>query len=76
MAIKLGGYTDNKGPADFNMKLSQGRADNVMVELVKLGIDAGRLKAEGYGEQYPVASNDTEEGRAQNRRIDIRVTGK
>lgn len=76
VAIKLGGYTDNKGPADFNMKLSQGRADNVLAELVKLGIDAGRLKAEGYGEQYPVASNDTEEGRAQNRRIDIRVTGK
>jgi outer membrane protein OmpA-like peptidoglycan-associated protein len=76
VTIKLGGYTDNKGPADFNMKLSRDRADNVLAELVKLGIDAGRLKAEGYGEQYPVASNDTEEGRAQNRRIDIRVTGK
>lgn len=76
VTIKLGGYTDNKGPADFNMKLSQERADNVMAELVKLGIDAGRLKAEGYGEQYPVASNETEEGRAQNRRIDIRVTSK
>jgi outer membrane protein OmpA-like peptidoglycan-associated protein len=76
VTIKLGGYTDNTGPADFNMKLSQERADNVMAELVKLGIDAGRLKAEGYGEQYPVATNDTEEGRAQNRRIDIRVTSK
>lgn len=76
LTIKLGGYTDNKGAADFNLKLAQDRADNVMAELVKLGIDAGRLKAEGYGEQYPVASNETEEGRAQNRRIDIRVTGK
>jgi OmpA-OmpF porin, OOP family len=74
--IKLGGYTDNKGPADFNLKLSQDRADNVMAELVKLGIDAGRMKAEGYGEQYPVASNEIEEGRAQNRRIDLRVTRK
>jgi OmpA-OmpF porin, OOP family len=76
VTIKLGGYTDNKGPADVNLKLSRERADNVMAGLVKLGIDAGLLKAEGYGEQYPVAGNETEEGRAQNRRIDIRVTGK
>ena len=76
LTVKIGGYTDNKGSADFNMKLSQDRADNVMAALAQLGIDAGRLKAEGYGEQYPVAGNDTEEGRAQNRRIDIRVTGK
>lgn len=76
MTIKLGGYTDNKGPADVNLKLSRERAENVMAGLVQLGIDAGRLKAEGYGEQYPVAGNETEEGRAQNRRIDIRVTGK
>ena len=76
VTIKLGGYTDNKGPADVNLKLSRERAENVMAGLVQLGIDAGRLKAEGYGEQYPVAGNDTEEGRAQNRRIDIRVTGK
>jgi outer membrane protein OmpA-like peptidoglycan-associated protein len=76
VTIKLGGYTDNKGSADFNLKLSQERAENVMAGLVQLGIDAGRLKAEGYGEQYPVAGNETEEGRAQNRRIDIRVTGK
>jgi outer membrane protein OmpA-like peptidoglycan-associated protein len=76
VTLKLGGYTDNEGATDFNMKLSQDRADNVMSELVKLDIDAGRLKAEGYGEQYPVATNDTEEGRAKNRRIDIRVTSK
>lgn len=76
VTIKLGGYTDNKGPADVNLKLSRERAENVMAGLVQLGIDAGRLKAEGYGEQYPVAGNETEEGRAQNRRIDIRVTGK
>jgi len=76
VTLKLGGYTDNRGGGDFNMKLSQDRASNVMAELVELGIDAGRLKAEGYGEQYPVATNDTEEGRAKNRRIDIRVTSK
>jgi K(+)-stimulated pyrophosphate-energized sodium pump len=43
---------------------------------VKLGVAAARMKAEGYGDQHPVASNDTEEGRAQNRRIAVRVTKK
>jgi len=47
-----------------------------MNEIIKSGIDARRLEAEGYGEQYPVADNATEEGRAKNRRIDILVTGK
>jgi OmpA-OmpF porin, OOP family len=47
-----------------------------MKELVALGVDAKRLEAEGYGEKHPVADNATEEGRQQNRRIDIRVTKK
>ncbi|MBL0052586.1 MAG: DUF937 domain-containing protein [Bacteroidetes bacterium] len=74
--LKIGGYTDNTGKADANLKLSAARANNVMAELVKLGVDAARLKAEGYGDQFPVATNDTEEGRAQNRRISCRVTKK
>ncbi|GAB4028532.1 OmpA family protein [Spirosoma gilvum] len=74
--IKLGGYTDNTGSAAINKKLSQERADSVMSELVKLGIDKSRLEAEGYGPEHPVASNDTPEGRAENRRIAIRVTQK
>ncbi|HSD14797.1 MAG TPA: DUF937 domain-containing protein [Flavobacterium sp.] len=74
--IKLGGYTDNVGDPAANLKLSDERAKSVMAELVKLGIPAARMAAEGYGEQHPVASNDTEEGRAQNRRISIRVTKK
>lgn len=74
--LKIGGYTDNTGKADANMKLSAARANNVMAELVKLGVDAARLKAEGYGDQFPVATNDTDEGRAQNRRISCRVTKK
>ena len=74
--IKIGGYTDNTGGADINKKLSQGRADAVMSELVKLGIDKSRLAAEGYGPEHPVASNDTEAGRAENRRIAVRVTKK
>lgn len=74
--LKLGGYTDNTGSADVNKKLSQDRADSVKRELVKLGIAASRLDAEGYGQEHPVASNDTAEGRAQNRRIAVRVTKK
>ena len=74
--IKLGGYTDNTGSAAVNKKLSQDRAETVLGELVKLGVDKSRLEAEGYGPEHPVASNDTEEGRAENRRIAIRVTQK
>ncbi|WP_210422447.1 OmpA family protein [Spirosoma sp. KCTC 42546] len=74
--IKLGGYTDNTGSAAINKKLSQERADAVMTELVHLGIDTSRLAAEGYGPEHPVASNDTEAGRAENRRIAVRVTKK
>ena len=76
MAIKLGGYTDNTGDPQANLRLSQQRADAVMADLVKLGVDAGRMKAEGYGQEHPVADNSTEEGRAKNRRIDIRVISK
>lgn len=74
--IKIGGYTDNTGDAAGNVKLSADRAKNVMMELVKLGVAANRLTAEGYGDKNPVASNDTEEGRAQNRRISVSVREK
>jgi OOP family OmpA-OmpF porin len=74
--VKVGGYTDNTGDPAANQKLSQDRATTVVTELVRLGIPAERLSAEGYGAQYPVADNATEEGRAQNRRIAMRVTNK
>jgi outer membrane protein OmpA-like peptidoglycan-associated protein len=76
VAVKLGGYTDNTGNAAQNLKLSQDRANTTMRELVALGIDNSRIAAEGYGNQFPVADNATEEGRQRNRRIDIRVTRK
>src|SRR5262245_23602203 len=74
--VKVVGYTDNVGSQDYNLKLSGERATNTMNEIEKYGISGSRLAAEGYGEQYPVADNSTEEGRQRNRRIDIRVTKK
>jgi outer membrane protein OmpA-like peptidoglycan-associated protein len=73
---RIGGYTDNTGDADANLKLSDDRAKNVMNELVALGVGAPRLDSKGYGSEHPVASNATEEGRAKNRRISLRVTEK
>ena len=74
--VKLGGYTDNTGDANANLKLSGERASSVKAELIKLGIADARLESEGYGQENPVAQNETEEGRASNRRISIRVTKK
>lgn len=74
--IKLGGYTDSTGDAGINKRLSNDRAMSAMKELTSLGVPASRMEAEGYGSEHPIASNDTPEGRAQNRRIDIRVTAK
>jgi outer membrane protein OmpA-like peptidoglycan-associated protein len=74
--VKVGGYTDNTGDPAYNLNLSDARAKNVRQALIDLGIDAGRMEAEGYGEQFPVGDNSTAEGRQQNRRISLRVTEK
>jgi OOP family OmpA-OmpF porin len=74
--IRIGGYTDNQGAAGTNLKLSEDRADNVMHQIITLGVDPSRLDAKGYGEDHPVADNATDAGRAQNRRISMRVTQK
>jgi OmpA-OmpF porin, OOP family len=74
--IKIGGYTDNVGKAESNMKLSAERATVVMDAIVAGGIDKSRLESEGYGDKNPVSTNDTEEGRAMNRRIAISVREK
>jgi len=71
--VSVDGYTDSKGNADKNMTLSQQRADAVKARLVSQGIDASRISTKGYGAADPVATNDTAEGRAQNRRIEVTI---
>ena len=73
--IEVGGHTDWKGRAPRNLELSQRRADAVREALINAGVDASRITAKGYGEEIPVAPNETETGRAKNRRIEIRVVG-
>lgn len=74
--IKLGGYTDNTGAAFRNLQLSKARAEAAREALVSLGVPADRLAAVGYGPLDNIASNDTEEGRAVNRRVSMQVTQK
>lgn len=71
---EVAGYTDSTGKAAYNVTLSQRRAEAVMKYLVDHGIDASRLTAKGYGEADPIASNQTADGRAQNRRVELRIT--
>jgi OOP family OmpA-OmpF porin len=74
--IKIGGYTDASGNAFNNLKLSTERAKAAKDALVSLGVPADRLTAAGYGVVDNIASNDTEEGRALNRRVSLQVTQK
>ena len=77
VAIRLGGYTDNTGSAEGNLKLSERRANSVLNKLVALGANKAQLSAQGYGQEHPVCeANDTDECKAKNRRIDIRLTAK
>lgn len=69
--IRIEGHTDGVGEASANLKLSQQRADSVLATLVDLGVDASRVTVVGMGEDFPIASNDSEEGRSKNRRVDV-----
>jgi OOP family OmpA-OmpF porin len=69
--IRVEGFTDNVGSPSANLKLSTERANAVMNWLANYGIDRSRLSAKGYGESHPVAENSSEEGRAQNRRVEL-----
>lgn len=74
--VRIGAYTDNTGDPAQNLHLSQQRADNVREELTRLGVNASRMSAKGYGEENPMSDNSTEEGRQRNRRISLWVTEK
>ncbi|MCR9655265.1 OmpA family protein [Vibrio parahaemolyticus] len=69
--IRIIGYTDASGSEEYNQRLSKRRAQSTADYLVEQGIDASRLTVIGMGENSPIASNDTEEGRAQNRRVEV-----
>jgi outer membrane protein OmpA-like peptidoglycan-associated protein len=71
--VVIEGHTDNKGDAKSNQKLSLKRAETVRDFLTASGLQKGRVKALGYGEVRPIASNDYERGRAMNRRIDVLI---
>ena len=69
--IKIVGHTDNQGSNAYNLDLSRRRAEALMNALIQKGISADRLIAEGKGSTQPITTNDTEEGRAQNRRVEV-----
>lgn len=74
LKAEIAGHTDSIGSESFNTMLSQQRADAVRAYLIEKGIDGARLTAVGYGELEPVASNDTDEGRQANRRVEFRIS--
>ena len=69
--IRIEGHTDSIGEAETNLEISKKRANAVLEALVSLGVDSARFSAVGMGEDFPIASNETEEGRARNRRVDV-----
>jgi K(+)-stimulated pyrophosphate-energized sodium pump len=73
VAISIEGHTDNTGDAAANKTLSVERAAAVEKALERLGVDDARISSAGYGPAKPIASNDTEDGRAQNRRVEVVV---
>lgn len=71
--VRIYGHTDSTGAAEYNQTLSERRANGVSQFLASQGVVPSRLFASGYGERYPVASNDTEQGRQLNRRVEVEL---
>jgi OmpA-OmpF porin, OOP family len=74
--IEVAGHTDNVGPREINLEYSRKRAEAVVAYLVSKGVEPARLVSNGYGPDKPVASNDTEQGRAENRRVQFNILTK
>jgi len=72
-SINISGYTDSTGQSSYNQDLSERRANSVASYIVRSGVAHGRIQARGFGERYPVASNDSAMGREQNRRVEISI---
>jgi len=75
-SISIVGYTDSTGPEGYNQTLSEKRAYNIKEQLIEAGVDRDIVSVRGVGESDPVASNDTREGRAQNRRVVVTIEAK
>lgn len=75
-SIEVQGHTDNQGSPPYNLRLSQNRAQAVVDELVRLGVDPSRLEAKGYGQDKPLLPNTTEANRARNRRVQLIIKDK
>jgi OOP family OmpA-OmpF porin len=71
--VNLAGHTDNIGTEAYNQALSERRANSARDFLVKRGVDTSRVSSQGFGESKPIADNKTREGRAKNRRVEIKV---
>jgi len=72
-SANLAGYTDNVGTDAYNQRLSERRVNSVRDYVVGKGVDGGRVTGQGFGESKPIADNKTAEGRAKNRRVEIKV---
>ncbi len=73
-SVQIEGFTDSQGPDQYNLELSQRRADAVAMAIIQRGIDAQRVRAMGYGEEFPVASNTNSGSRQLNRRVEVIVS--
>ena len=71
--IEMSAHTDSRGSDDYNFKLSDNRAKSVMEYIISKGIDRSRISSHGYGETKPVATNETDEGRQLNRRVEFTI---
>lgn len=72
VAVEIGGHTDSRGSLEYNIDLSQRRAESVKNYFIQQGVETSRLQAKGYGPNVPIATNDTKEGRAKNRRVELK----